>query len=145
MKVFLDTSVLVASVIEKHEAHTRAFAVLTRVQTAKDEGFIAAHSLLEMYATLTRLPVPFRHSPEQALMSIQENVIKHFEISGLAVDNYVTLVQEAAFAGIQGGTVYDAQILKCAGKSKPDRIYTLNLRHFQAIATTELSALLAAP
>jgi predicted nucleic acid-binding protein len=70
MKVFLDTSVLVASVVQKHESHARAYAVLDRVHTEKDEGFISAHSLAEMYAVLTKLPPPSRHTPEQALLSI---------------------------------------------------------------------------
>jgi len=145
MKVFLDTSILVASLVETHEAHGRAFAILERVHAGKDRGFIAAHSLAEMYAVLTRLPIPLRHSPELALLSIEENVVKHFEVSSLSFGDYTSLLREAAMAGIQGGTIYDALILKSAAKSNVDRIYTLNLRHFQAIATGDLSALLAAP
>ena len=55
MKVFLDTNVLVASVIEQHEHHERAYAVLNRVQSGKDEGFVSAHGLAEVYAVLTKL------------------------------------------------------------------------------------------
>jgi predicted nucleic acid-binding protein len=145
MRVFLDTSVLIASVLEKHPSHTRAFAVLERVQSGRDEGFVSAHSLAEMYSTLTRLPVPFRHSPEQALLSIEENVLRHFKISALTEHDYIALVREAAFAGIQGGTVYDAVLLKSAGKMELDRIYTLNLRHFETIAKKEQRPLLRAP
>jgi predicted nucleic acid-binding protein len=145
MKVFVDTSVLIASVLEKHESHTRAFAILERVQNGKDEGFISAHSLAEMYAILTKLPAPFRHSPEQALLSIEENVLKHFKISSLTGNEYSALIREAALGGIQGGTIYDAVSLKSAGKTDADRIYTLNLKHFQAIARKEQSALVATP
>ena len=56
MKIFLDTSVLVAAVLEQHGDHARAFAILERVQQGKDEGVVAAHSLAETYAILTRLP-----------------------------------------------------------------------------------------
>jgi predicted nucleic acid-binding protein len=134
MKVFLDTNVLVAAVLEKHSSHERAFAVFERVPEGKDEGFISAHSLAEFYANLTRLPPPFRHSPEQALLNLEENILKHFNILSLNGGDYSALIREAALTGIQGGTIYDAVLLKCAAKSAADRIYTFNQKHFQAIA-----------
>src|SRR5271168_2381187 len=102
MKVFLDTSVLVSAVLKQHVDHERSFAVLERVQNKQDEGIISAHSLAEMYAVLTKLPPPFRHTPEQALLSIEENVLKHFKTISLVGSEYAALVREAALAGIQG-------------------------------------------
>jgi predicted nucleic acid-binding protein len=134
MKVLLDTSVLLAAVIEKHAAHERAFAVLEGVQNGKDEGFVSGHSLAELYANLTKLPPPFRHSPEQALLTIEENVLKYFKISSLAGSDYSALIREAALAGIQGGTIYDAVLLKSAKKAEVDQIHTLNLKHFETVA-----------
>jgi predicted nucleic acid-binding protein len=145
MKVFLDTSVLVAAVIEKHPNHVRALAVLDRAQTRKDEGFISAHSLAEMYAVLTSLPMPFRHTPEQALLSIDENVERHFKTTALSGAEYLLFVRESALKGIQGGTIYDALLLKCAAKAGVDRIYTLNLKHFQAVAPPDIAPLLSSP
>ncbi|MDB6112950.1 MAG: hypothetical protein JWR69_4700 [Pedosphaera sp.] len=145
MKVLLDTSVLVAAVVSKHDAHSRAFAVLERILNGKDEGVVAAHSLAEMYAVLTKLPPPFRHTPEQALLSIEENVLKHFKISALAANDYASLIREAALTGIQGGTIYDAVLLRSAAKAAPDKFYTLNLKHFQAVAPKTLASTLLAP
>lgn len=145
MKVFFDTSVLVAAVLKQHEAHERAFAALERVQNGRDEGFFAGHGLAEMYAVLTKLPAPFRHTNEQTLLSIEENVLKYFKISSLTGTDYAALVREAALAGIQGGTIYDAVLLKTAGKSNVNRILTLNLKHFQAAAPEGLQSILASP
>ncbi|HXR07147.1 MAG TPA: PIN domain-containing protein [Candidatus Acidoferrum sp.] len=145
MKTFLDTSVLVAAVLEKYVSHIRAFAVLDRVQNGRDQGFVSAHSLAEMYCTLTKLPVPFRHSPEQALLNIEENVLKHFKICALTDRDYVALIREAALSGIQSGTVYDAVLLKSAGKIELDRIYTLNPKHFEAVAKGKQRSLLCVP
>ena len=145
MKVFLDTSVLVASVVQKHESHARAYAVLDRVQTGKDEGFISAHSLAEMYAVLTKLPPPLRHGPEQALLSIEENVLKHFKITSLTASDYTALIREAALASIQGGTIYDAVLLKCAAKTEAEKIFTLNLKHFQNVAPKNIVSQIVAP
>jgi predicted nucleic acid-binding protein len=145
MRVFLDTSVLLAAVLRKHAAHERAFAVLERVQDAKDEGFIPAHSLAELYANLTKLPPPFRHSAEQALLSIEENVLKHFKILSLTGGDYSALIREAALTGVLGGTIYDAVILKCAAKSDVARIYTLNQKHFQAAAPKSMASQIFLP
>ncbi len=145
MKVFLDTSVLIAAVVSKHESHTRAFPLLDRVQNGKDEGFVAAHSLSEMYAILTKLPPPYRHAPEQALLSIEENILKYFKISSLTGSDYASLIREAAVAGVQSGTIYDTVLLKSAGKSNPGRLFTLNLKHFAAIAPKNLAPKLSAP
>ncbi len=145
MKVFLDTSVLIAAVVKKHDSHARGFALLERIQNGEDEGFVAAHSLAEMYAILTKLPPPYRHAPEQALLSIEENVLKHFTISSLTAEDYASLIREEAVAGIQGGTIYDAVLLRSAARSDPDRIFTLNLKHFIAVAPQDLAPKLSAP
>jgi predicted nucleic acid-binding protein len=145
MKLLLDTNVLVAAVIKQHVNHERAFAVLDLIQCGKDDGTISAHSLAEMYAVLTKLPAPYRHTPEQALLSIEENVLKHFTAVGFSGNDYAALLREAAGNGIQGGTIYDAVLLKNAAKAGVDRVYTLNLKHFQAIASPEIAAILFVP
>jgi len=145
MKIFLDTSVLVAAVVENHADHVRSFSVLDRVQSGKDEGFVSAHGLAETYATLTKLPPPFRHSPEQALLSIQENILKHFKIVSLSGSDYAAVLKEAALVRMQGGTIYDALHLKSASKEALGKIFTLNLRHFRAVAPQPLVSLLFEP
>ena len=145
MKVFLDTSVLVSAVLKQHVFHERSIAVLERVISRKDEGIVSSHSLAEMYAVLTRLPSPYRHTPEQAWLSIEENVLKHFKTVSLAGTEYTSFLREAVGSGIQGGTIYDALLLKCATKADIDRVYTLNLKHFQSIAAPEIIKKLSEP
>ncbi|HEY1663027.1 MAG TPA: PIN domain-containing protein [Verrucomicrobiae bacterium] len=145
MKVFLDTNVLVSAVIKQHVFHNRSFVVLERVLDQKDDGVISAHSLAEMYSVLTKLPVPYRHTPEQALLSIEENISKCFKTVGLSGNEYAGLLREAAGSGILGGAIYDALLLKCAAKAGVDRIYTWNLKHFQALATPDIASKLSEP
>jgi predicted nucleic acid-binding protein len=145
MRVFFDTSVLIAAVLEQHRDHARAFPALERVQQGTDTGFIAAHSLAEMYAMLTKAPAPFRHAPEHALLSIEENILDYFNLADVSAGDYPALLREAALSGVQGGTIYDALLLKCASKVKVDQIFTFNLRHFQAVASRELAAIISAP
>jgi predicted nucleic acid-binding protein len=145
MKIFLDTNVLVSAVVKQHVDHERSFSVLDRVHAGKDDGSISAHSLAEMYAVLTKFPLPYRHTPEQALLSIEENVLKYFTTVSFSGSDYASLLREAAGTGIQGGTIYDAILLKSAAKAGVDRVYTLNLKHFQAIASPGVAAMLSVP
>jgi predicted nucleic acid-binding protein len=145
MKVFLDTSVLISAVLKQHVFHERSFAILEGVILQKHEGIVSSHSLAEMYAVLTKLPPPYRHTPEQALLSIEENVLKHFKTISLVGTDYAAFLREAVGSGIQGGTIYDALLLKCAVKAAADRVYTLNLKHFQTIASPEFIKKLSEP
>ncbi len=145
MRVLLDTNVLVASVVSPHEHHERAYAVLERVQSGSEEGFVSAHGLAEVYAVLTRLPVPFRHTPEQALLSVEENILKYFKVISLTGADYTAVIREAALGGVQGGTIYDAVVVKCAAKAGVEKLFTLNVRHFQSVAGQGLRAQILAP
>ena len=134
MRVFLDTSVLVASILENHPAHTRAFAAVERMKLGQDEGTIGQHSLAEVFAVLTGLPRPLRLSPAEEQRCIEENFVAHAVIVGLGPEDYRAVLKDAAQAGCQSGMVYDALLVACARKVAPDRFLTLNRRHFQAIA-----------
>ena len=98
-----------------------------------------------MYSIVTKLPAPFRHTPEQALLSIEENVVKHFKVIALGANDYAPLIREAALSGIQGGTIYDAVLLKCAAKSGAAKIWTFNLNHFQRISPKNILSQIFSP
>jgi len=145
MKVFLDTSVLVAAVIENHEHHEACYGILDRVQNGRSVGYVSGHSLLEIYAVLTRLPPPSRHSPEQALLTIDENIIPYFQVSVLQETEYPALVRDSGLSGIVGGTIYDRLHLSCAMRVGVKKLYTLNLKHFLAIVPRNLSIDILSP
>jgi predicted nucleic acid-binding protein len=65
VKYFFDTSVLVASVLVQHPQHGPSLAAY--LKTHKATGCCAAHSIAEVYATMTRLPGRQRMSSKQAL------------------------------------------------------------------------------
>ena len=144
MKVFCDTSVLVASALQAHEHYSRAVAAVRAVQQGKDRGFIAAHSLLETYAVLTRLPVSPRIHPPMAKCIIDDNFAANFEVIGLEPKEYSELITRLAAKGIVGGTAYDLLLLACAAKAEVDCILTFNVRHFRMIAD-DMQDKIAAP
>lgn len=57
MKVLFDTSVLAAALLEYHPNHKLAFPWLRNVKKGKYVGFISMHSLAELYAILTTIPI----------------------------------------------------------------------------------------
>ena len=47
---------------------------------------------------------------------------------------YLAVLRQASEQGLTGGRVYDALLLRCAANCGAQHIYTLSLKHFQAIA-----------
>ena len=122
--------------VEGHPAHGTALPWLQRVKAKSDVGLVAAHSLAELYAVLTRLPVNPRIPPALALQLIQNNVLDTCEVVALSSDDYVTLLSHLADLGIAGGAVYDALLLHAAWKSGVDQVVTLNPNDFRRVYPT---------
>jgi predicted nucleic acid-binding protein len=80
VRILLDTSVLVAAMVEAHPAHEQAFPWLKRAISGSDSVLVAAHSLAELYAILTTLPVEPRISPTDAQQLIKRNIIDLLEV-----------------------------------------------------------------
>ncbi len=144
MRVLLDTSVLVAAIHEGHSEHDRALPWLQQVQEGPDTGVVASHTLAELYAVLTTLPLPPRVSPATARELIRENVLAHFEVVALDKEDYVAVLSHLSEAGLSGGTIYDALLLHAAKKAGADRVLTLNESHFKRVFP-ELADRIAAP
>lgn len=133
MRILLDTSVLVAAMVEAHPAHEQGWAWLKRVTDGTDKGLVAAHSLAELYAILTTLPVHPPISPSEAKQLIQHNVVGKLEIVSLSEQDYIQVVEHLAALGIVGGATYDALILCAAVNANVDLVITLNKRDFQRV------------
>mgnify|MGYP001214356175 CR=1 FL=1 len=132
MKVLLDTSVLIAAMVESHPEHARAFPWLQRIKGGEVTGVVSAHTLAEVYATITRLPVKPPISPSTVFHLIQENLLNHFQIVALSEKDYIALIEKLSKIGIFGGVTYDALILHAAFKADVVK------RLFQKQAVVEL-------
>lgn len=133
MNVLFDTAVLIAAMVQAHPMHERALPWLQRVKAQTDTGIVAAHSIAELYAVLTALPVQPRISPGLARRLIQDNVLTTCQIDPLTQDDYEAFVTHLAERGLAGGVTYDALILRAGVKVQVDVIVTLNERDFARI------------
>jgi len=129
--IFLDTNILIAATLVRHPHNRLSQRLLVENQSAKT--VIAAHTIAEVYSGLTRLPPPERVAPKVAMAAIEMYLLA-MEPVALSSEEYLATVRDAALNGHAGGKVYDALLLACARKSGAERIYTWNLRHFQALA-----------
>jgi predicted nucleic acid-binding protein len=130
VKSFFDTSVLVAAVLASHGQHDRSIAAFALAD--RKTGCCAAHTLAELYATLTRIPGKQRIAGDQALLFLDE-VEERLEVVYLNTREYRLTINQAAHHGVLGGTVYDALLGQCALKAGATRILTWDLAHFQRL------------
>ena len=106
-----DTSASVAAVSTWHERHDRTRTELQRRTDAGEELVLAAHSLVETYAVLTRLP---GHR--------------------LRVDDAFALIQANWADTPVAHRMYDVLIAVSALKAGASTILTWNARHFAPFA-----------
>ena len=87
----------------------------------KSTGCCGAHSLAEVYSTLTRMPGKHRIGSEQAMLFIG-SIRERLSIVALDGDEYAGALQAAGARGIVGGGIYDAMLAHCALKAKAKSI-----------------------
>ena len=85
MKGFLDTSVLVPVFYGDHVHHQASLRLF--IQFDKSTGCCGAHSLAEVFSTLTRMPGKHRISGEQAMLFIG-SICERLSLVALDGDEY---------------------------------------------------------
>ena len=145
MDIFFDTTVLVAASEQSHPHYTQARPALLRVAAGQDKGFMGQHSIAEVFAALTRLPVQPRIHPVEAARIVTENILPHFEVVPLGKEDYLEAMNIMASGGWSGAKIYDALLLRCAARCAVERIYTFNLGDFRQLAPPGLQEKICAP
>jgi len=141
MTTFLDTSVLIAALWRGHPGHAPSLARYVGATPATTA--CAAHSLAEVYAVTTRLPIRPRVQPEHALLFITY-IRARMRIVPLDEPGYIGALSRASDRGIAGGRVYDALLLECARRCGAGEILTWNVSDFRRIAP-DLESIIRTP
>jgi predicted nucleic acid-binding protein len=133
-QVFLDTSVLVAGLLEIGPAWKPAQQILqAAAQGRANPRKTAWHCCLEFYAVATRMPEDFRLSPAQALRLVEEAILPHLRIVDLPEKARIAFLRGAAHDQVAGGRLYDAHIAEIARLSGVGIVVTDNRRHFTTL------------
>lgn len=123
--IAVDTSVVVAAFASWHEGHLGAAAALAR------RPRVPAHVLVESYSVLTRLPPPHR-APAPLVATFLRESFRGLPLV-LSARAHQQLIEEAAEAGLAGGSIHDALIAATVRRAAA-RLLTRDRR---AIATYE--------
>jgi len=108
------------------------------MQAGELDVVLAAHTLAELHAVLTTLPVKPRISPRTALQLAEENHLRpppegKVEVVTLSVDDYLTVLETAGRSALAGGIIYDALIARVADREEVAQLVTLNPDHFRRV------------
>lgn len=133
MSVFLDTSVLVAGLIDLGPQSTPAHLLMHAVAEKNVvPASTAWHCCLEFFSVSTRLPAEFRLAPGDAAKLVEEEIFGRMIAHDLPSGERLSLLHSAAHDSIAGGRIYDAHIAEVARAAKATVIVTDNRRHFLA-------------
>ena len=127
MKAFLDTSVLVATFYADHEHHAPSIDLFLRFK--KKDACCGAHSLAEVYATLTGMPAKRRVSGNEALLFLAD-IRERLTLVALNDQEYFQMAEASAAAHLASGAIYDSILGHCVLKAEAEAIYTWNTKDF---------------
>jgi predicted nucleic acid-binding protein len=131
VKVFLDTSVLLAGLIDlgpqSSPAQTLMHAIAEKRITAASTAW---HCCLEFYSVATRLPPEYRLSEADAVQLLQEEIFARLTVEDLPATERLPMLRAAARDRIGGGRIYDSHIAEVARAGGASVVVTDNRRHF---------------
>src|ERR1700676_4500561 len=93
MKEFFDTSVLIAAFWRGHPNHEASIRLFRTAR--KNQSACALHTLAEVYAVMTALPVKPMLPAEQVLLFVQE-VRDRLALIALTEQEYFSTIEKAA-------------------------------------------------
>lgn len=137
--IALDTSVVVAGLLEWHEHYEESFWALDSV--LEDGVIVSSRVLIESYSVMTRMPAPHRLAPADALRLLTETLSEHATVADLPAEERWSFLAALAELGVAGGSAYDAEILATARHAGAKRLLTLNRRHFEPLAPPDLEVI----
>jgi predicted nucleic acid-binding protein len=113
--------------------HPIAFPWLKRAKPREFDLFVASHTLAELYAVLTTLPIRPKITPGVARQLIHNNIEAIARIVSLSASDYRSVIKRMGDLELSGGIIYDALIARAAQRSRVDRIVTFNIDDFKRV------------
>jgi toxin FitB len=131
MSVFLDTSVLLAGLIDFGPQSAPAQSLMHAVAEKQIRAAATAwHCCLEFFSVATRLPPEYRVSPADAVALLDQEVFARMAVHDLPAGERLQMLRAAARDHIAGGRIYDAHIADIARAAGATVVVTDNRRHF---------------
>jgi predicted nucleic acid-binding protein len=133
-RVFFDTSVLLAGLIDFGDSSLAPIALLDRLAAgAIARPTTAWHCCLELFSVATRLPEEYRLTSADARRLLDEEILARFDVRDLPPARRATLFAAAESDSLVGGRIYDAEIGAVALAAGATVLVSGNRRHFAAL------------
>lgn len=129
MKIALDTSVLVAGLVEAHPEFGRAAVWLDAADRGEIEVVWTLHAYAETWSVLSRLPLAERLDPA-AVSDILNALVEAHPPEGVLLTDYQSAATRCAQAGLRSAAIFDALHLVVAERLRADAVLTLNVKDF---------------
>jgi predicted nucleic acid-binding protein len=142
VKVAIDTSVIVAAVVEGHPHHARASWWLRARQNV--ERIASWHAYAESWAVLTALPIEPRVSGDVAA-AVLERVRRSTRFVSARQATYPTAVSRCNARALRSGAVYDALHLVTAEQEAAELFLTFSVEDFLRLAEPGGPRIIAPP
>jgi predicted nucleic acid-binding protein len=126
MIVYLDSTVLVAAVVEDEPCHEACLRLLRRKNIPT-----WSHALAEVFSTLTGGRLGTRASPAVASQLISAMAAR-LRMVELSANDVLLAIQQADAAGVRSGALYDYLHVCAARKVGATELHSLNTRDFEA-------------
>ena len=131
MSVFLDTSVILAGLVDFGPQSAPAQQLMHAVAEKRVPSPATAwHCCLEFFSVATRLPPEFRVAPADVVTLLEEEVFARMAVHDLPAGDRLAMLRGAARDAIAGARIYDSHIADVARASGARVVVTDNRRHF---------------
>lgn len=132
MRVALDTSVLVAGLIESHPEFGPASVWLDAGDRGEVEVVWTVHAYAETWSVLSRLPLAERLEPA-AVTDILAALAEAHPPEVVLLTDYQAAATRCAQLGVRSGAIFDALHLVVAERLRADAVLTLNVKDFMRL------------
>jgi predicted nucleic acid-binding protein len=127
----IDTNVVVASLLSWHEFHDRAKAALAASRARGERLILPLPVMIQAFSVMTRLPPPHGLPSRPARDAMRASFHDVAEVAAPDADSGWRLVDDAIALRVQGGGLYDFQILECAARAGAEHFVTFDPEDFR--------------
>jgi predicted nucleic acid-binding protein len=125
---YLDSSALVAAIVEDEPAHQSCMQLMSSKNLST-----WTHALAEVFCDAHRRSSWVARIAAMAAELIDTSLLPRLDTIDLTATDMIKSIRNAG-AGVRGGAIFDYLHLAAARRASAKVLYTLNVRHFSAIA-----------
>lgn len=119
-----------AALVREHGHHPASRPWFRGVIDGKCQGGICVHTLAELYATMTAMPLRPQPSTQEVEQLLRTSVLAHFQTVELRSRDHSEALHDCSGNLLRSGAVFDALIARAVSKLRAHSIVTLNRAHF---------------